>query len=509
MESLSPSIQHDGKHTLRTLCVWLPDFPIQRLHGAQPETKTEPCVLYVEFGNRSQVIIASEKARWRGVRSGMSLAEAQALVETAVVLPHDAEADIQELRSLAALCDLYSPFVGLELTNGSHCLMLDISGCGPLFGGESGLARRLVIDLAERGYFAHVAVANTIGAAWAIARYGHETGSDRRLRSLPIEALRIPDRTASRLREFDLRTVGQLAAMPEDSLPSRFGSVVTERLNQLYGRCHELIEPVSLPEPISEEWTTEEPICHPKAIRYVCSNLLETILDKLKSRGEGLLKLSLSFMPEASEPVVLKIRLARPNNSLPHLLTLIDLNLESVLIPEWLHTIQMQASVAAPLQVRQRNLFPEDEPGHEAGRVQRLTERLSARLGQDAVVRSTVLPEAVPEQAVLFTPVTKPAPQEHSTAAQVVASARPLILLPRPERVRVTAAPDGSPAGFYWGRRHHPITRCTRGERIATAWWQDPGTVSRDYRQVETAGGARFWLFRDGNNQWFLHGLFE
>ena len=154
MESLSPSIQHDGKHTLRTLCVWLPDFPIQRLHGAQPETKTEPCVLYVEFGNRSQVIIASEKARWRGVRSGMSLAEAQALVETAVVLPHDAEADIQELRSLAALCDLYSPFVGLELTNGSHCLMLDISGCGPLFGGESGLARRLVIDLAERGYFA-------------------------------------------------------------------------------------------------------------------------------------------------------------------------------------------------------------------------------------------------------------------------------------------------------------------------------------------------------------------
>jgi protein ImuB len=509
LDSPATPAQLSTKYGFRTLCVWLPDFPVQQLCCERPELKTEACVLYAESGNRSQVVIASEEARRYGICSGMPLAEAQALVESAVFLPQDIEAHLQALRSLAALCYLYSPFVGLELSNDSHCLVLDISGCGPLFGDESSLARRLVVDLAERGYFAHIAVANTIGAAWAIARYGHGTGSDRRLRSLPVEALRVPDKLVSRLREFDLRTIGQLAALPKESLPSRFGSALTERLDQIYGRCDELIEPVSLPDPISEEWTTEDPICHPKAIRYVCSNLLESILDTLKSRGEGLLKLSLSFVAEASEPVAVEIGLARPNSSLPHLLTLIDLKIESAAVPEWLHTIRMEASVVASLQVRQRGLFHQDESIDDGSCTQRMIERLTARLGQDAVVRARVMPEAVPEQAVEFTPVTRSTPGDRSTAEPMTALARPLILLPQPEPVSVSTAPDGLLVSFHWNRHRHRVVRCSEVERLATAWWQDSGTVFRDYRQVETSSGARFWLFRERNGEWFLHGLFE
>ena len=496
----------------RVLCVWLPDFPIQRLNNELPEAKSAACVLYVESGNCAQVVIASGEAKRHGVRAGMPLAEAQALIESALFLPHDADADSRELRNLAGLCDHYSPSVGLELSGEAHCLVLDISGCGHLFGGESGLARQLVIDLAERSYFAHVAAAKTIGAAWAIARYGHCTGSDRRLRSLPVEALRIPDRLVTQLREFDLRYVGQLSALPEDSLPSRFGSVLNERLGQLYGRREELIVPVPRPEPIRETWTTEEPISAAQAIQYVCPDLLAKILDTLSSRGQGLLKLTLRLESESKEPASLDIRLARAVNSLPHVLKLLELKLEVTSVPARLHTVQMEASVVATLQTRQRGLFATiQEPGDASREVRSLVERLSTRLGEDAVVRPHLLPEAIPEQAVGFSSLTETtSKRKHPTdGGTLPITVRPLILFSSPEPVRVTAtSSDGIPESFYW-QQQQQVARSTRVERISTGWWQDSGTTHRDYCLLETTGGSRFWLFRDRAGQWFLHGLFE
>lgn len=493
----------------RVLCVWLPDFPIQRLNNELPETKSAACVLYVESGNQAQVVIASALAQRHGVHPGMSLAEAQALIESALFLPHDANVDSRELRNLAGLCYHYSPFVGFELSGEIHCLVLDISGCGHLFGDESGLARKLVIDLAERGYFAHVAAANTIGAAWAIARYGHCTGPDRRLRSLPVEALRIPDRLVTQLREFDLCRIGQLSALPKDSLPSRFGNLLSERLGQLYGRCNELIVPVSQPEPARATWTTEESISGRQAVQYVCPDLLTEILDTLKSRGEGLLKLTLLLKSDSAEPISVEIRLARPDNSLPHVLKLLELKLETISIPERLHTVVLEASAVATLQTRQRGLFAElQEPAETNREVRGLVERLSTRLGEDAVVRPHLLPEAIPEQSVGFSPLSGTTSQAHPDPASTMAAARPLILLPQPQPVQVSL--DGKqPAGFCWNRHHYRIVRATEAECFATAWWQDSGSIQRDYFRVETSNGAQLWIFRDKHRQWFLHGLFE
>ena len=512
----------------RVLCVWLPDFPIQRLNNERSETKPAACVLYVESGNRAQVVIASAKAQRHGVRAGMSLAEAQALIDSALFLPHDATADLRELRNLAGLCYHYSPFVGLELSGETHCLVLDISGCGHLFGDESGLARKLVIDLAERGYFAHVATANTIGAAWAIARYGHCTGPDRRLRSLPVEALRIPDRLVTQLREFDLCRIGQLSALPEDSLPSRFGKLLSERLGQLYGRRDELIVPVPQPEQPRATWTTEESISGRQATQYVCPDLLTEILDTLKSRSEGLLMLTLLLKSDSTDPVSVEVRLARPDNSLPHVLKLLELKLETIRLPERLHTVVLEASVVATLQTRQRGLFADlQEPGETSREVRGLIERLSTRLGEDAVVRPHLLPEAIPEQGVGFSPLSGTASRSASqalsdatstvsasgmaaftTTAFTMTAARPLLLLPQPQPVQVSL--DGrQPAGFFWNRQHYQIVQTTEVERFATGWWQESGSIQRDYFRVETSSGAQLWLFRDRDNQWFLHGLFE
>jgi protein ImuB len=447
----------------------------------------------------------------------MPLAEAQALLESATFLSHLPQADLLELQTLACLSQRYSPIVGIEAACDTHCLVLDIAGCTHLFDGESGLSRRLVIDLAEQGYFAHVATANTIGAAWAIARFGHRTGSDRRLRSLPVEALRIPEKLAARLREFDLRTIGQLLALPRDTLPSRFGAVLTERLDQMFGHCVELLVPVTRSEPVSAQWTAEHPICHPEAVRHVVAELLAEVVDVVKSRSEGILSLTLDFRNEAARTVSMEAGLTRPSDSVAHIMNLLRLKLETQSVPEWLVLIELTASLTAPLQIRQRGLFEQDSP--EAGHVGRLVDRLSARLGRDAVVRPQLLPEAVPEQAVgyhaLAESVRSSAATHTTTDGWSVASARPLRLLQKPEPVSVVCdTPNGPPERLHWNRRVYLITDASGPERITTAWWQETGSVHRDYYQVETASGARFWLFRDtpqseAGQAWYLHGLFE
>lgn len=463
----------------------------------------------------------------------MSLAEAQALLESATFLSHDPEADAVALQTLAHLCYHYSPAVGLEQPVRSHqpadnCLVLDVSGCGHLFGGESGLARQLIIDLSQHGYFAHAAIAHSIGAAWAVARYGHRTGGNRRLKSLPVEALRIPDSLSDCLHEFDLRTVGQLKALPKDSLPSRFGTILTERLDQLFAHREELLVPLPRSEPISVQWETEEPICHREAVRHVCEDLLDEILFTLKARGEGLLQLVLTLESDTAEPASFELNLTRPTDSVRHVRNLLDLKLETQPIPEWLITIRMKASVTAPLQVRQQRLFDHDQPDHKDNDVRKLIERLSARLGRHAVVRPQLLPEAVPEQAIRYesltdaTSGTRPKEtgakdlrsqttpffsDEESEMRNII---RPLHLFPKPESIEVTTAvPDGPPVRFHWNRRSYQVVHSTRAERISANWWQDTGSVHRDYYQAEIQSGARFWLFRTADNGWFLHGMFE
>ncbi|MEO2035356.1 MAG: DNA polymerase Y family protein [Planctomycetaceae bacterium] len=495
----------------RVLCVWLPNFPLQRLLCERPELKLAACVLYTESGNRAQVVMASREAKCSGIRAGMSLAEAQALSESAVFLLHHPESDALALQTLACLCCRYSPVVGLEQSDApgatTRCLVLDIAGCAHLFGSEAGLARQLIADLAEQSYFAHVAIANTIGSAWGIARYGHRIGPDRRLRSLPVEALRVPDKLVNRLHEFDLRMIGQLRALPRESLPSRFGTVLMERMDQMFGLQEELLVPVPHSKPVSAEWETDEPICHPKAIRYVCEDLLTEILSALDSRRQGLLQLTLILESETSDPVSFEMGLTQPTNSAQHVMNLLDLKLETQSLPEWLTAIRMEASVIASLRVRQQQLFDHDKPDDTD--IRKLIDRLSARLGRHAVVRPKLLPEVVPEQTVAYEPLAGSVSGTRSTDS-AAAFIRPLELFPNPEPIRVISAiPDGPPVRFHWNQQDHQIAFATEPERIATAWWQDEGSIRRDYYQVETQNGGQFWLYRNGDGHWFLHGLFD
>src|SRR5262249_22934134 len=152
--------------------------------------------------------------------------------------PFVAPAHQAALRGLAAWCLQFSPVVAVEEAATPECLLLDIAGCSPLFGGEQSLAGQVVRAFAERGLSVRGAVADTVGAAWAAAHYLRPTAvlppeqHEAALGPLPIEALRLAPDAVGKLRQLALGTVGQLQALPRETLPSRFGVEALRRLDQ-------------------------------------------------------------------------------------------------------------------------------------------------------------------------------------------------------------------------------------------------------------------------------------
>src|SRR5260370_42029397 len=112
----------------------------------------------------------------------MPLAEAKALggkppEEPVRFDPHDCRPDCAALRQLAVLCQQFTPLVALEEAEQPTSLLLDITGCGPVFGGEEALARKVVDAFSHRGYAVRVAIADTVGTAWALAHAFSRPGS--------------------------------------------------------------------------------------------------------------------------------------------------------------------------------------------------------------------------------------------------------------------------------------------------------------------------------------------
>ena len=163
----------------RMVCVWFPNWPLQRLRHERPELRGRPVVLFSNTGNRGPRVAAwapseTQRDNVEGITVGMPLAEAEALLAGTVgsaahIELHDPAADLAGLRDLARTCDAFSPLFGIEPAESPECLLLDVTGCEHLFGGEQSLVDALADDFRQRGFQVRVALAPTIGAAWAAA----------------------------------------------------------------------------------------------------------------------------------------------------------------------------------------------------------------------------------------------------------------------------------------------------------------------------------------------------
>ena len=458
-----------------------------------------------------------EAAAAAGLFIGKTAADACALVPELVVADADPAADLADLEILADWCARVSPAVALDPPDG---LILDMSGAAHLWGGERALMDDIGGRLARQGVATRLAMASTVGAAWALARFGPDRTSvpagdeARALAPLPVAALRLSETAAAQLPRLGLETIGALTDLPRSALTRRFGGEVVQRLDQALGRTREALVFRRPPEPWFARLAFAEPISAPEDLARVTVDIAALLCTQLEARGQGARRFELAFHGVDGQARCLQARLSMVGRDPGRLARLFTPKLETVDPGFGIEVVTLTAGEAEPLGVRQTNLDPESRSSIEE-ELAPLIDRLANRLGESAVWRAEPNPSHIPERASV-----RRAPLAPPSATGWPQDPRPLRLLGRPEPVDAVApAPDDPPLLFRWRGALHRVRRAEGPERIAPEWWRapfdTPGLLpARDYYRVEDEAGARFWLFRagpyDGKTppRWWLHGLF-
>jgi len=522
------------------------------IRNPQSAIRNSPTLLVLYTPARSgqfAVVACSADAAHYGIRPGMALAEAKALaagIDVEYVL-HDSKADRQSLERLAEMCLNFSPWVAIEDVDEPASLFLDISGTIWGFDSEEELAQCVADYFPRLGYHVQIAVADTIGAAWALAHAEKSEAGSRKsevrsetvrraessrpavgvlrttvcnssqsairnpqsaihnLHSLDVTALRLPEATVRLLYQFDIRRIGQLLALPRESLPSRFGPEVQLRLDQALGRTPEILTPIQPSEPVEACSPFDPPISDRRWIEASLEELLSRILNQLKPRQLGVQRLHCTLCQTVGSPISIAIGLLQPSASDSHLRELLHLHLERVQTNAEISEIVLHAEVVRPLEFHQEQLYR--DPGAERSRYfPALIERLSNRLGNVAVLRPRLLADAQPEHAFHCSPWVVEEKLDSNTAPPVLLP-RPVCLHKKPVAIAVMSiVPEGPPLRFEWEERDHVVCHYWGPERIETGWWRGED-IQRDYYWVETTMGRRFWIFRRRQDEtWFLHG---
>lgn len=462
----------------------------------------------------------------------------------------DPLADRLALAELAEWCQQFSPSVALEEAEEPQSLLLDVTGLAKLFGGEGALARRVVRAYNQRGLAVRVALADTLGAAWALAHFADlkcrgETQdaaailsalrvplvvpageSWPRLASLPAEALRLPEETCTLLADLGVRRIDQIAALPRATLLARFGPKVLGQLDRASGAAPEALVARALPAEREFAWPFEHPTARQEMIEFALEELVARACGALARERLGMLRLECCFEYERHATDRFVVGLYRASACPRHVGELVRLKLEQLRFREPVAAIRAVVLAEDRLEFHQQEMFfadSQEQQNRDAPRaLAALVDRLSNRLGARAVVRPWLLASAQPEFACQYLPLASLSarPRRASPRASRGRAAapspieptcgdRPFYLEREPRRLTVlSVAPDGPPARVRLAGRDERIVRCWGPERIETGWWRSR-CVRRDYYQVETGGGERYWLFRElTSGGWFLHGEF-
>ena len=431
------------------------------------------------------------------------------------------------LEALADSCGRYTPWVATdgEASGSGAGLWLDISGCGHLFGGEGALIDDLRAYLDRLGYTHRLAVAETPGAAWALARFGAKareaaaSGTEAEiLAPLPIAALRVPAATVEGLHRMGLRTVGDLAGVARAPLAARFGAGLLLRLDQALGARSETITP-RRPVPVCRaRLNFAEPIAHRNGIDAVLDKLLEALCHQLAAAHEGARQVVLGGYRTDGTLAELRVGTGRPVRDPVHLARLFREKLDTFNPGYGIEVAVLAAEETDRLAPDQAPLDATD--GTADANLDYLLDRLGNRLGADRVMRLERRARHAPEHAAAAVSAAEPpAPGALHGGPQ---AARPLRLLPVPEPIQVMApVPDRPPVLFRWRQRAYRVARADGPERIAPEWWrEDPSRLfsgemeARDYYRIEDEDGARFWVYREGLYRpdkavhWYMHGFF-
>lgn len=295
----------------RIVSLWFPRLASDRVSRLRVDDG--PLALTLRQGSANRVYCLNEQAERQGLHRGMSHADARAFCPELQSCEAAPEADRRFLLALRRWATRYCPWVGLEDTDG---LVLDVTGSTHLWGGEGQMLANMRRSLMRAGLHVRIGLAETRGAAWALAHYAEGVATPGMaldtLKDLPVAALRLDEVTSIALRRLGLNVIGDLAAAARGPLARRFGSGLLLRLDQALGAQPEEITPLAEPPHYGVAMTLPEPIGRVEDVMAGAERLLERLCAKLKAQEVGARQLTLTLRRVDHGNQQVELTLARP-----------------------------------------------------------------------------------------------------------------------------------------------------------------------------------------------------
>lgn len=479
------------------LALHLRSLPLEIFTRGGPQTT--PLAVASSAGNNATVVACNHAARRHGVRSGMPVSAAWALVSDLRITRRDAAAERAALERVAAWALQFTPAVSIAPPAD---MLLELAGSLKLFGGLHRLCAQVEKGLAALGYNASIACAPTPFAAQLFARAGlavriqHRDALYYSLDKLPVDLLDQPPDVISTLHDIGVRALGECLRLPRDGLARRFGRDLLDDLDRALGSIPDPRASFIPPSGFAASLQLPAPVQQADMLLFAVRRLLVELCGFLAATGNGVHCMRLTLSHEDRAATQVEIKLAAASRDIDHLLNVLRERLSRVSLPCPATAIALTSEQLLPLSSRNLSFLP--DAAHRAEAIVKLIERLRARLGDDAVLGLNTVMDHRPECAWQVCE-----PGNGGTAGEFPPqspSARPLWLLHCPQPLREIAS---IPC------HNGPLTLLAGPERIESGWW-DGNDVARDYFIARNPAQSLLWVYRErrGSGRWYLHGLF-
>jgi protein ImuB len=512
-------------------CIRAAEFPAQALVRLRPDLQAEPVAVLDGSPPQETVCALNHKARQLGATPGMTRLEAEAIAGLKL-LPRSVDSEAAARQVLLECAARFSPRIEEAGEETACAFVLDIAGTERLFGPPLELAKRLRASLAAAGFRASVSISLNFHAARlkaagsrgiAVIAAHEEAGA---LENLPVSVLDLAEVHAETFALWGIRTLGQLARLPEAELVVRLGAEARLWSALARGEAAHVFQPMEQAFAL-EEYCEFNPIEQIDSLLFVGSRMIELLTARAASRSLALASLTAKMKLEGGGFHLCGLRPALPSRDRKFLLKLLQLEIGAH--PPQAAVISLRLSAeAGPTGKMQLGLFTPQLP--EPSRLDVTLARLKAIVGEDRV-GSPALEDthragsfrmedfAVSDRAVSSRAVSSRSvalePQPSRRTPHIAPRPVPRIALRRlrpPVPVRVELS-DLKPAAFREGLSRYQVEAACGPWRTSGCWWSDGhwDTEEWDVLAVEGDGASVACVLTcdRSSNRWQLEAFYD
>lgn len=540
-------------HQPRFLCVHVPEFPAQARLRHRPALRKQAFVVLDGTPPLETVCSTTRLARQRGVHHGTTRAELDSFPGVEALRRSRCEEESAAAALLAAVWQISPRVQALPVRNAAHRVVVDIAGTERIFGPPAQVARSVLQQVRALGMLAHLCVSDDFHTAVCVAPYAGarpaviSAGAERaRLAPLPLSTLDgVEDEQREIFALWGLRTLGELAALPEKQLVARMGQAGRRLWLLARGEHPHLMEPAEEQLTLEERMEFDAPLDVLDSLLFVLRPMLEQLVVRANARALALASVTVKLRltnqaaedtavaPDEAPTFERTVKPALPLADSRVLLKLLHLDLQAHPPGAPIVAVHLQAEPGDQTRA-QLGMFSPQLP--ETSRLDVTLARIRALVGEDRVGRPKLLDAHAPESFTIesFAPQSRSCvAAAHSGARSSAAKQNDLLSCDSPDgfalqseiqnalalrRLRPPVllklrTAEKRPRLFFWQGARYEITEAFGPWRQSGNWWTTSAWSSEEWDVIANGSSGTTLVCRIAQDvlhrNWRMEGLYD